>query len=330
MEEKNHLLIEFKNFQEIVFPENSFFLIDEYFKEASILEQIEPKNILCLEAQDLSKNISSLEKIYQFLIQNNANRKSTLVSIGGGSIGDIAGFAAATFMRGLDWWNVPTTLVAQADSAHGGKTAMNFNEIKNIIGTFYFPKKVIVDTDFLESLSQKKLNEGWVEIFKIFLAQQSHSFQDYFLKAPNEKLHSALKEAIQLKNRITSEDPFERTGLRTTLNLGHTLGHVLEALDGSISHGHAVYWGLHFSTLLSLRLNRIDSTSYETIVNALTNISFEKINFPNFNRIQEKLKSDKKGHSQWILLNSIGSSSREFVPEEEIEEAYGLFKEKYS
>lgn len=198
-----------------------------------------------IEQGETSKNIYNYEKILTFMIERNFTRSDCLIALGGGVVGDLGGFVAASYMRGIDFYNIPTTLLAQVDSSIGGKTAIDHLGIKNIIGAFYQPKKVIIDIEVLKTLNRRILYSGLVEALKMATTFSEELF-DFIANSKNldEDLETIIIEALKIKKMVVETDPKE-TGLRKVLNFGHTIGHAIESLSsGSLYHGECVGIGM--------------------------------------------------------------------------------------
>lgn len=210
------------------------------------------------------KSVECLTKIWSLLYNLNFCRRDTIVVLGGGSVTDVAGFAAATYLRGLNLVLVPTTLLAQVDAAIGGKTGINFNSGKNLLGTFHFAKAVIVDTDTLSSLPRRQFISGLAEIIKCSIIEKTVAAETAYTAGPkplfevlweaienlawdNTALPGIIAACIKMKLSVAANDPLE-SGLRRCLNLGHTLGHAVESTSNfKISHGEAVAIGMAFA-----------------------------------------------------------------------------------
>ncbi len=212
-----------------------------------------------------SKNQKTLFNILEFLMECDCNRRSVVVAFGGGVVGDITGFASSIYMRGIDYIQVPTTLLAQVDSSVGGKTAINLDQIKNVVGSFYQPISVICDTAFLSTLGEHDIISGVGEIVKT--ACLNPELYDY-VKENIDKIFaldaSVMEEVIamcvQVKADVVSGDEKEQNGLRKQLNLGHTLGHAFECSGvlGSVSHGESVLCGIYVEALVAKEMGRIE------------------------------------------------------------------------
>ena len=204
------------------------------------------------------KSLSTAKYLYDELLKRKADRTTTLIALGGGVIGDLTGFVAATYMRGLPLVHIPTTLLAQVDSSIGGKVAVDHPLAKNIIGSFYQPKAVYTDPEVLQTLSDKDIKNGIVEAIKIAVIKSPAFFKwlekniDQLLKKHRDLLCELVKEAVSLKADIVLKDPWE-SGLRKVLNFGHSIGHALEVEAGyqDLSHGEAVALGMLIETKIA-------------------------------------------------------------------------------
>lgn len=205
---------------------------------------------LVLNSGEKNKNYTSYLKIINTLIAHNFDRTSAIVAIGGGMVGDITAFAASTYMRGIDFYNIPTTLLSQVDSSIGGKTAVNLSNVKNIIGTFYQPKGVLIDIDTLKTLPKREFYSGLVESIKMS-ATFNKKFFNYIKNCDDiqANLEHIIYESLCIKKRVVEKDEKEK-GLRKVLNFGHTIGHAIEEVKNyRLLHGECVGLGmLYFSS----------------------------------------------------------------------------------
>ncbi len=206
-------------------------------------------SIFVLKQGEESKTLENFANIEKALLENNFSRKDCVVALGGGVVGDLAGFAASCFMRGIDFYNIPTTVLSQVDSSVGGKTAVDFNGVKNIVGTFYQPKKVLIDPDVLNTLSDRQKSNGLVEAIKMAATFDEELFKIFEKTEKFEDLdiEYVIGKAIQIKADVVEKDEKE-AGLRKVLNFGHTLGHGVEAslqnTDHALLHGECVGMGM--------------------------------------------------------------------------------------
>ncbi len=285
------------------------------------------------------KNLDTLSMVFDFLMDVCANRKSLLIAFGGGVIGDMAGFAASTFVRGIPFIQVPTTLLSDVDSSVGGKTAVNHPSGKNTIGTFKQPEYVCIELSFLKTLPSRELKAGHMELLKHGLIQDADFFnytQQHSLEPLDfDYLEEAIFRSCKIKAKVVEKDETEK-GLRANLNFGHTLGHLIEthAGYGKYLHGEAVGAGMLFATFVSWRRNEITLNEWDLISSALTQylmpLKLLKMDFDTFRNL---ILHDKKAQKQavnFILLNKLGKSF--ILPEMSVEilwEEFNLFVEEY-
>ena len=285
-----------------------------------------PKKLTTIQhfkANELNKNQKSINKILSILLSKNFNRNDCLISIGGGITGDVSGFAASIFKRGIKWVNIPTTLLSQVDSSIGGKTGINTKYGKNLIGAFYQPNLVISDINFLRSLPKRELICGYGEILKHSLIADKKFF--LFLNKNGSKIlnldspfvEKAIHQSCLIKKKVVEEDEKE-SGLRKILNFGHTFAHAYEATLGyskKLNHGEAVILGIKTAAKFSL-LNKILSIKeFNLIENHLNRLNLPKnindlFSIKNLNKILFFMKKDKKNSTNKInlvLLKKIGS-----------------------
>ena len=211
----------------------------------AILVQCSEGFLLSLPDGDDHKTLASVELILEALMAHGFTRSDAIVAVGGGVVGDTAGFAAACYMRGIDWYNVPTTLLSQADSSVGGKTGVNFHGIKNLVGAFKQPAGVLIDPDTLDTLSPRLFAEGLAEIVKMAATGDASLFRLLENTAdPRQAMEEILAAALSIKIAVVEADPHE-SGLRAVLNFGHTIGHAVESAGkGKYYHGEAVAIGM--------------------------------------------------------------------------------------
>ena len=275
-----------------------------------------------LKASEKNKNFNSVNKILEILLKENFSRNDCLISLGGGITGDISGFVASLFKRGLRFVNIPTTLLAQVDSSIGGKTGVNSKYGKNLIGSFYQPSLVISDTQFLKSLSNREIICGYGEILKHSLIDNKKFFNflnknlKNILNLSSPFIEKAIYESCKIKKKVVEKDEKE-TGLRKVLNFGHTFAHAYEAGLGysqKLNHGEAVILGMKTALNFSLQENIINKNEYNIIVNHIENsglpFSIKKyFTIKDLNKILSFMIKDKKNNSEKInlvLLKKIG------------------------
>ncbi len=281
--------------------------------------------ILAFKADEKNKSIKTVSLLIEKLLLKNFNRSDLIVSIGGGITGDVTGFVSSIYKRGINFINIPTTLLAQVDSAIGGKTGVNSIYGKNLIGSFFQPKLVIIDTKFLESLPKKEMVCGYAEILKHSIINNRNFFNwlkkntKFLINKNYKKLIYAIKKSCKIKMSYINKDVNEKN-LRMILNFGHTFAHAIEAKNNfskKISHGEAVLSGMILATRLSVIKNvcnpkvlrEIEKIYYEN------NLGYTIKRFSSRNKIKTiipYLKNDKKNNDNkinFILLKNIGKTT---------------------
>ena len=283
----------------------------------TVLNSYQDSYLVTIEQGEKNKNYDNYLKIIDTLASLSFTRTDAVIAVGGGVVGDLAAFATSTYMRGIAFYNIPTTLLSQVDSSIGGKTGIDFKGYKNLIGTFYQPKKVIIDPFTLNTLSARLFNEGLAEVIKMALCFD----QDLFNVIKNstnikDDIEEIIIKALQIKKRVVEQDEKEQ-GLRRVLNYGHTLGHAFEALmNGALYHGEAVAIGMMYMA------------SYE--VKKELNLVLTKFNLPtniklSYDEVIEKVKKDKKKDQDEInivYVNKIGSFEIRKIKIDDLKEYY--------
>lgn len=279
----------------IICDENSFVhCLPTLLFNCPILNEAE---IIELESGEENKNLETCNNVWGALTEINADKKSLIVNLGGGVISDLGGFVASTYKRGIDFINIPTTLLSMVDASVGGKTGIDFNGIKNHIGTITEPKAIFVNPEFLETLSERQIRNGYAEIIKIALIADK-SFWLQLKKGKvfyNEKI---ITKAIELKNEIVKKDLHEKH-LRKSLNFGHNIGHALESsmltLNKDILHGEAVAAGMIMEALIAKNHKQITPKSCDEICGYINSVfSKVKITKEIKEMMLEFIKYDKK------------------------------------
>lgn len=305
-----------------------FILVDENTNEhclpkllANLAVEV-PIEIIEIESGEINKNSDTCLQIWNVLTELGADRKSVLINLGGGVISDLGGFVASTFKRGIDFINIPTTLLAMVDASIGGKTGINLGILKNQIGVFSNPKTLWIDCSYLTSLPSNEMRSGLAEMLKHGLIYDKNYWEKFLsLDQLNlDDLESLIYRSIEIKNEIVIQDPTER-GIRKALNFGHTLGHALEShfLKNKLLHGEAIAIGLLLESHISWQKNKLKKEEYLVIKKTIQSI-FEPIpiHSNDVEAVIELLIHDKKnefGMIQFTLLSSIGS----FVLNQEVE-----------
>jgi 3-dehydroquinate synthase len=262
------------------------------------------------------KNIETVEKIYEFFLENNVDRSSFIVGIGGGIVCDITGFASSTYLRGIPFGFVATTLLAQVDAGIGGKNGVNFRGYKNMIGTFNQPRFVICDLETLRTLSVEDLRCGFAEIIK-HAAISDESYFNYIethteslLALDTEYLEKTLYDSLVIKSDIVNRDEKE-TGERRKLNFGHTLGHAVEKVQG-LHHGEAVSTGMSVAADLSVKLGKLQKSEADKLKELLARFNLPISVKGDIGPLIDALSRDKKREGDFIhfvLLEKIGKAS---------------------
>ena len=299
--------------------DGAYFIIDS--KVASLYKNIIPKErVFLFQAAEKNKTFLSLEKMLDFLRQHNALRDSTLVSVGGGITGDVAAFAASVYMRGIKLIQVPTTLLAMVDSSVGGKTAVNFKGIKNNIGSFYQPGMVLIDSNFLDSLTDKEYLNGLVESIKI-AAIRDKEFFEYInsnkisiLKRSKAIMEYIIAESCRLKAEIVEQDEKE-AGIRKLLNFGHTAAHGIESDSNyKIHHGFAVALGMIYESKYALQNGYTDKETYEAVYGLLKSLKYPTHYEPkDIDKMLEAVSKDKKAGKNGISVAFSGKNMQGII-----------------
>ncbi len=204
------------------------------------------KPVICtVQMGEGAKSLEVFGELLQKMLENNFSRKDCVVAVGGGVVGDLSGFVAASYMRGVDFYNIPTTLLSQIDSSIGGKTAINFGGVKNIVGAFYQPKKVLIDPELLKTLPPRQIANGLAEAVKMALTSDRELFELFETKEVSENLDEIILRSLSIKKNVVEQDEKE-AGLRKILNFGHTIGHGIESSENmsELYHGECVALGL--------------------------------------------------------------------------------------
>jgi 3-dehydroquinate synthase len=255
-----------------------------------------------IENGEKSKSATEYIKLLNFLAEEHLTRSDLIIALGGGVVGDLTGFVASSYLRGINFVQIPTTLLAAVDSSVGGKTAINLQSGKNLAGAFYQPKLVLCDYLTLDTLPDEIFKEGCGEVIKYGILGDENLFihlERYLLDFDREYVISS---CVELKKNIVNKDEFDNT-VRQLLNLGHTVGHAIEKLnDYKVFHGDAVATGIAIITRLARDLEICDEKSAERILNLLTQFGFEKDTDFDVDEITEVILSDKKIRGNKINL----------------------------
>lgn len=275
-------------------------------------------SVFTFEAGEKNKNLDTVSSLYQTLIQNGLDRKSLLVALGGGVVGDLTGFGAATYLRGIDFIQIPTTLLAQVDSSVGGKTGVDFQQYKNMVGAFHQPKLVYMNLSTLTTLPAEQFACGMGEILKTGLICDGEFFrfvcrEQESIKALDMKLIAAMvRRCCEIKAVVVERDPKEQ-GERALLNLGHTVGHAVEKLKNfTLLHGQCVGAGLVAAAYLSMKRGLLNEQEYQEICRGCADydlpIHVDGLIPQDVLAATKKDKKMEQGHIKFILMDGIGKS----------------------
>ena len=275
-------------------------------------------SVFTFEAGEKNKNLDTVSSLYQTLIQNGLDRKSLLVALGGGVVGDLTGFGAATYLRGIDFIQIPTTLLAQVDSSVGGKTGVDFQQYKNMVGAFHQPKLVYMNLSTLTTLPAEQFACGMGEILKTGLICDGEFFrfvcrEQESIKALDMKLIAAMvRRCCEIKAGVVERDPKEQ-GERALLNLGHTVGHAVEKLKNfTLLHGQCVGAGLVAAAYLSMKRGLLNEQEYQEICRGCADydlpIHVDGLIPQDVLATTKKDKKMEQGHIKFILMDGIGKS----------------------
>lgn len=295
--------------------------------------------VITVQAGDQHKDVETLSAIWSVLSKQGGTRKSVLINLGGGMITDLGGFAAASFKRGIDTINIPTTILGAVDAAVGGKTGINFNGLKNEIGAFHQTKAVLFYAPFFNTLDKENILSGFAEMLKHGLLSDVAYLNSLFaldLNQPgSEAFQEAVRRSVAIKETITTKDPHEK-GLRKALNLGHTMGHAFESLshhrNKPVLHGYAVAWGLVCELYLSMKVLGFPSHLVQRMTYYIRDeygsFVFDCDDYP---YLIEAMTHDKKNESSAInftLLDAVGSVRLDqHAPKSLIEESLDFFRD---
>lgn len=302
---------------------NLFIIVDNETNEhclpklLPILETDLNIEIIEFEAGEANKNIETCIQIWHVLTELGADRKSLIINLGGGVVTDLGGFVASTFKRGVDFINIPTTLLSMVDASVGGKTGVDLGNLKNQIGVINVPQMVLIDTNYLETLPQSEMRSGLAEMLKHGLIYDT-AYWKQFLDLNTidyDALDQLIYRSVEIKNEIVIQDPTEKN-IRKALNFGHTLGHAIESYflenenKTTLLHGEAIAVGMILESYISLHKNLISPTEYSEIKTAIQAI-YDHIEFEenDIDPILELLVHDKKneyGLIQFALIEGIG------------------------
>lgn len=282
------------------FDENTAFVIDQtvYKLYQARFSSIDTGRVFFMEAVEHKKNMDTVMAIITFFQKIGVRKNWHILCFGGGITQDVTTMASNLFLRNVDWYFFPTTLLAMCDSCIGGKCGINFNRLKNQLGVFYPPKKILIDPLFIKTLSEEDYLNGWGELLKFSLTSDPAFYEDIRKEPsliPCENIQSYIERGLMVKKRIIEEDEFE-SDLRRVLNYGHTFGHALEAYtDNDIPHGKGVIWGIDVVNFIAMREGLITEEYYRGI-KAFIRRAFlkQEIVIEDPDRLFSLIKTDKK------------------------------------
>ncbi len=300
----------------------------EYYSQSILRPLVDRAVVHIFPPGEEQKSYENAQRLLTWLLSEGADRMSLLIGVGGGVVTDISGYVAATFMRGIPSAAVATTLVGQVDAAIGGKTAVNLDQTKNIIGAFHFPSLVVCDSRFLASLDDEQIRDGLIEAYKIFAAYSRECWLEERARSTSylsgKDLEKLVSRAASLKCEVVSKDPFERD-LRRVLNFGHTAGHAIETESGC-SHGKAVAAGIMVALELSVELAGLDRSQADEISALFTSMnSANPTSDLESGQLWSRIQRDKKKSGDqinFVLLKSCGEHIVKTVDYSQFQAAY--------
>jgi 3-dehydroquinate synthase len=281
------------------------------------LAKHKPIKVILFDDSEASKDLQTIESLARQLVHAGADRRAAIVAVGGGVVGDVAGFASATYLRGVRVVHVPTTLVAQVDSSIGGKTGVNLTEGKNLVGAFYSPQFVVTDPELLLTLPHREYRSGLFEVIKYALIADAELFAFLerrmlaLLRRDADALAWIIARCIRIKAHVVAKDEREG-GLREILNFGHTLGHGLEAATKyrRFRHGEAIAWGMIAATLLGIATDRLKESEATRFIRLIASVGpLPRLSGIRASQLRSLLAGDKKtrgGRVRWVLPRRIG------------------------
>lgn len=325
--EKIPSLINIQDYSKIIIISDD--IVEKLFLDKVKCSLNKEAQIIVVEAGESMKNISTIQSIWQQLFTLGCDRKSLIINLGGGVIGDMGGFAASTYMRGIDFLQISTTLLAAVDASIGGKTGIDFLETKNLIGSFRQPIGVIIDITAIKTLPEREFLSGFAEIIKHGLILDKEYFSLVTSKKPQEftqeELTTIITRSCEIKKAIVEEDEKE-VGKRKLVNFGHTIGHAIESLswetDHPLKHGEAIHIGMLVETRISNNVGLLSADEANIIEKTLRETGLPtSIDNLNVNIIVNIIVNDKKntnGQINWVLLKHIGEAAYDQQVDEKI------------
>ncbi len=265
-----------------------------------------------------SKSLERFGEIMSRMLKLGFGRKDAVVAVGGGVVGDLAGFAASAYMRGIAFYNIPTTVLSQVDSSIGGKTAVNLDGIKNIVGAFYQPRKVLVDLDLLSTLPQRQISNGLAEAVKMSLTSDADLFELFEKGNISENMDEIITRSLMIKKNVVEQDEKEQ-GLRKILNFGHTIGHGIESFEhlNGLYHGECVALGM---------IPMVSDTLRPRLIKVLDNLSLPTSVELDCDAVYAAMIHDKKGEGDCVTVTTVPDAGRYEMKRVAFDELYPLIK----
>ena len=294
-------------------------LVDEHTKKFCypiVKSNLPNHKLITIKSGEHNKTIATCQSIWEQMTNFELDRHSLLINLGGGVIGDMGGFCAATYKRGIDFIQIPTTLLSQVDASVGGKLGIDFLGFKNHIGVFSLPNAVLIDAFFLQTLPKNELRSGFAEIIKHCLIRDKNKWNEIKVKdLINQDLADLIKHSVEIKKAVVAEDPTEK-GLRKILNFGHTLGHAIETfyLDKGkkrLLHGEAIAAGMIMESYLAFEKKMIDEKTFldieEFLFTVYGRVEIDQIHFENILALTQQDKKNKGKIVRAAIIDGIGS-----------------------
>lgn len=263
----------------------------------TLAKQCKTPIVCTVESGEASKGIETFAKLLQTMLENGFSRKDCVVAVGGGVVGDLSGFVASAYMRGVDFYNIPTTLLSQIDSSIGGKTAINFGGIKNIVGAFYQPKKVLIDPELLKTLPDRQISNGLAEAIKMSLTSDEKLFNIFENNDIQKSIEEIIIRSLNIKKNVVEQDEKE-SGLRKILNFGHTIGHGIESSVNmeELYHGECVALGIIPMCSVEIR---------PRVTNVLKKCNLYNLIDFDWDKIEESMFHDKKADGDTVSVTTV-------------------------
>ena len=265
-----------------------------------------------------SKSIPTFSAILSKMLELGFTRKDAVVAVGGGVVGDLAGFVASAYMRGIDFYNIPTTVLSQVDSSIGGKTAVNLDGIKNIVGAFYQPKKVLVDLDLLSTLPQRQISNGLAEAVKMSLTSDAQLFELFEKGNISDNMDEIITRSLMIKKHVVEQDEKEQ-GLRKILNFGHTIGHGIESFEhlNGLYHGECVALGM---------IPMVPGRLRPRLINVLDGLGLPTSVALDADAVYAAMTHDKKGEGDTVVVTTVPEPGRYEMKRVRFEELYPMIE----